>query len=372
MITEKKKIGIIFGTRPEIIKLAPIILKCQEDDIPFFCIHSGQHYSKEMDQIFFETLGLPDPKYRLDVGKRGLVGHGVTTGAMMADIESIFLIEKPDIIFVQGDTNTAFAGAVVAAKIPQTSGGKPIKVAHVEAGLRSYDRRMPEEVNRIMIDHISDFLFVPTEIQRQILLSEGKKDEQIHIVGNTIVDAVTKFIGSEAKRSNILEALGLQQNSYILMTLHRQENVDTKEVLSDIIKGLDSIYSESNLPIIFSAHPRTEKRLLEFGISLPSGIKPIKPVGYLDFLTLEANAKITMTDSGGVQEESCILGIPCVTLRDTTERPETVNVGANSVAGTNPENILNSYNEMINKERNWKNPFGDGRAAEIIIDIVMN
>lgn len=370
MITEKKKIGIIFGTRPEIIKLAPIIWKCQEEGISFFCVHSGQHYSKEMDQIFFEALGLPDPKYRLNIGTRGLTGHGAATGAMMAEMEDIFMVEKPDVIFVQGDTNTAFAGAIVAAKIPQTSGGKPIKVAHIEAGLRSYDRRMPEEVNRIMIDHISDYLFVPTETQRQILLSEGIKDESIHIVGNTIVDAVSQITGGKTHTSKILEVLGLQKDSYILMTLHRQENVDTKSVLADIIEGLDKISTLANLPIIFSAHPRTEKRLLEFGINLPSRINAIKPVDYLDFLTLEANAKLTMTDSGGVQEESCILRIPCVTLRESTERPETVDVGANCIAGTNPEGILACYNKMISKEKNWDNPFGDGNSSKKIIDVI--
>ncbi len=350
--------------------MAPVIDVCLERNLPFFCIHTGQHYSKEMDEVFFKALKIPEPKYRLNIGQRGLSGHGVSTGIMMSEIEDILLKERPGVVIVQGDTNSAFAGALVASKIPMLSNGQYIKLAHVEAGLRSYDKRMPEELNRIMIDHIADFLFVPTDTQKNILRSEGVSEKNISVVGNTIVDSVENIINNQTCCSGILESLGVGPRSYLLLTLHRQENVDDKNVLSDIVEGVRNIYTESNKPIIFSAHPRTEKKLLEFGIDLPPGVRLIKPVDYIDFLSLEANAALILTDSGGVQEEACILKVPCVTLRNSTERPETVDVGANLVAGTNPDDILNAYKLMVGKEKKWINPFGDGKSAKRIIDII--
>lgn len=364
------KLGIIFGTRPEIIKLAPIIWKCQEENVPFFCIHTGQHYSQEMDQVFFETLGLPDPDYKLDVGQMNLSGHGPSTGTMMIEIERILMEEMPDVVIVQGDTNSVLAGALVASKLQHATSKKMIKVAHIEAGLRSYDRSMPEETNRIIVDHLADFLFVPTETQRKILLKEGIDDGKIYVTGNTIVDAVTQIALRQEANSNILHDLALIRESYILLTLHRQENVDNIEVLLSIIEGLKQISEISGTQIIFPIHPRTEKRLTEFNIVLPVGIKTIRPANYTDFISLQSNARLIMTDSGGVQEEACIFRVPCVTLRDNTERPETEEVGANFVSGTNSENIVAGYHNMMKKEKNWENPFGDGNASKKILDIL--
>lgn len=364
------KLAIVFGTRPEIIKLAPIIWSCQERNVPFFSIHTGQHFSDEMDKVFFDALKLPEPKYRLNVGKRGLVGHGPQTGAMMTEIESILLQEIPSVVVVQGDTNTVLAAALVASKIPVLTEEKRIAVAHVEAGLRSYDRRMPEEVNRIMTDHISDFLFVPTDTQRQILLNEGIQDEKIFVTGNTIVDAVTSMAGKKAGTSTVLAKLELVPKSYALLTLHRQENVDSKNVLLSILEGINRIIRETDIQIVFPMHPRTEKRLIEFGIQIPPEIKVIPPVDYIDFVALESSARILITDSGGVQEEGCILRVPCLTLRESTERPETVEVGANHIAGTEPENILLGFRKMMTVKQEWPNPFGDGKTADKIVKII--
>ena len=354
------KLAIILGTRPEIIKMSPIIRECEEKRENYFILHTGQHYSYNLDKLFFNQLNLPKPKYTLDIGSGT---HAEQTGKMMIKIEKVLQKEEPEIVLVEGDTNTVLAGALAAYKLY-------IKVGHVEAGLRSYDRRMPEEINRKLTDHCSDFLFAPTEKARQILLSEGIDEKKIFVTGNTIVDAVYQNIEIANRKVDILDKLNLNKNEYFLVTAHREENVDAKNRLKGILKGLELVYKKFNLPIIYPIHPRTEKRIKEFSLKVPEGVKLINPVGFLEFLQLEANAKLVLTDSGGVQEESCILKIPCVTLRDNTERPETLEVGSNILAGTNPEKIVKCAEFMIQKERNWKNPFGDGRASKRILDIL--
>lgn len=360
-----KKLGIIFGTRPEIIKLSPIIKLCKKNKLPFFCIHTGQHYSYEMDKIFFKELGLPIPKYRLNVKSSAPFKQGEHTGRMLIEIEGILLKELPYCIVVQGDTNSVLAAALTAEKISTTESytGFHIKIAHVEAGLRSYDRNMPEETNRFISDHLSDFLFAPTCKQRNTLLREGVSESRISITGNTIVDAVYEYLTVAKRKSNILKKLGLNNNSYMLLTIHRQENVDSSEIFGNILLGLNKVYNKFKMPIIFPMHPRTAKMLDRFKLKLISGIVPITPVGFFDFLLLESDARLIMTDSGGVQEEACILKVPCVTLRDNTERPETVEVGANIIAGRMPNGILKSALKMFNADRNWRNPFGDGKSA---------
>jgi len=368
---QDKKIAIIFGTRPEIIKLTPVIRECQKRNLSFFCIHTGQHYSFEMDAIFFDELSLPVPDYKLEIGTQLTTGHGEQVGLMLAQIEKILIKEKPFAVVVQGDTNTVLAGALSATKIPTPAYDQRIRVAHVEAGLRSYDRQMPEETNRVLVDHISDFLFAPTEDEKKILLGEGIAEDKIFAVGNTIVDMVLQSSVVAKEKSNVLEKLSLKTNSYILLTLHRQENVDSKETLLNIIEGVSRFAEQRNLPVVFPIHPRTEKMLHTFDISLPKIIQTVKPTGYLDFISLEINTCLIMTDSGGLQEEACILQVPCVTLRNSTERPETIAVGANSIAGTSSDSILQNAQKMINKDRDWKNPFGDGKTAERIVDILI-
>ena len=290
----------------------------------------------------------------------GSGSHGEQTGKMLIEIEKVLIKQKPYVVLVEGDTNTVLAGALAAAKLH-------IKVGHVESGLRSYFREMPEEINRILADHSSDYLFAPTKKAREILISEGIPRSKIFITGNTIVDAVYQNLELARVKSKILDKLNLKKENYFLVTAHRQENVDIKERLNGIFKGLDLIYEKFNLPIIYPIHPRTQKMIEKFKLNNTQEVKLLEPISYLDFLQLEANAKLVLTDSGGVQEEACILKVPCITLRDNTERPETLEVGANILAGIKPSKILWSTQRMIKKPRRWKNPFGDGRASEKIL-----
>jgi UDP-N-acetylglucosamine 2-epimerase (non-hydrolysing) len=245
---------------------------------------------------------------------------------MMTGIEKVFMKEKPEAALVQGDTNTVLAGALAAVKLG-------IKVGHVEAGLRSYDRRMPEEINRVMADHCSDQLFAPTEKCKNILLGEGISGSKIHVTGNTIVDAVYQNL-KLAKEKNTLEELEITPDEYFLVTTHRQENVDDRLRFAGLLKGVEKLGMEFNIPVIYPIHPRSKKMAREFGIKTDGNIKFIDPVEFLDFLNLENGAQLVLTDSGGVQEETCILGVPCVTLRDNTERPETLDVGSNMLSGS--------------------------------------
>ncbi|HUL62250.1 MAG TPA: UDP-N-acetylglucosamine 2-epimerase (non-hydrolyzing), partial [Methanocella sp.] len=299
---------------------------------------------------------LPLPGHHLDVGSGS---HGHQTGAMLAGLEDLLAKEAPGLVYVQGDTNTVLAGALAAAKLH-------IPVGHVEAGLRSFDRAMPEEVNRVIADHISDLLFAPTGASRELLLKEGIPADRIFVTGNTVVDAVRENLRLADGRA--LRRLGLAPKAYLLSTLHRQENVDSRDRLAEILRGLGLVSREQGLPVVLPVHPRTRKMLDSFGLALPDGIRLIEPVGFLDFLAAEAGARLVLTDSGGVQEESCILGVPCVTLRDNTERPETVQAGANVLAGHRSGDILAAARKMLAAEGGWPNPFGDGTAGRQIID----
>ena len=350
------KIVIILGTRPEIIKMSPIIREFEKQNVDFFILHTGQHYSYNLDRIFFQELDLPAPRYNLEVGSGS---HAEETGKMLIGIEKILLNEMPDIVLVEGDTNTVLAGALASIKLH-------LKVGHVEAGLRSYDRTMPEEINRVLVDHCSDYLFAPTENAKENLLKEGISVDKIVVTGNTIVDALYQNLEMAKRKTDILSKLNLEKQEYFLATAHRQENVDVRERLKGILDGLELIYHEFNVPIIYPIHPRTVKRIKNFGLEVPKGVELIEPLGFLEFLQLEANAKLVLADSGGVQEETCILRVPCVTLRETTERPETLKVGSSILVGTNKEKIWEGVNIMLNKEKNWTNPFGDGRAGEKI------
>jgi UDP-N-acetylglucosamine 2-epimerase (non-hydrolysing) len=355
------KIAIVLGTRPEIIKLSPIIRECERLSLDYFILHTGQHYSYNMDKVFFKQLGLKHAKYNLEVGSGT---HGKQTGEMIIGIEKILQLEKPDVVIVQGDTNTVLAGAVTASKLG-------IKVCHVEAGLRSYDRRMPEEINRVLADHCSDYLFAPTEGSTATLLKEGIDERKVFMVGNTVVDAVNQNLEIAKSNTQILGLLGVEGDQYLLATAHRQENVDDQIRFAGIIKGLQQIQSEFKIPVIYPIHPRAKKQLEKFGINT-NGLKMIEPLDYLAFLLLQSRAKLVLTDSGGVQEETCILGVPCVTLRDNTERPETLDVGSNVLAGTEPDRILKAAKTSLAEKKTWTNPFGDGKTSQKIISILKN
>lgn len=339
--------------------MSPVIRECQRRGLDYFILHTGQHYSYDMDKVFFDQLELPQPRYNLDAGS-GM--HAEQTGKIMAGIERVLIKEKPDSVLVQGDTNTVMAGALAAAKLH-------IKVGHVEAGLRSFDRNMPEEINRVVADHISDYLFAPTEIARGNLLSEGLNEGKILVTGNTIVDSVYQNREIAERKVDILNDLELEPGGYFLATLHRAENVDDIGRLSEILKGIELIAEEFSTPVLFPVHPRTRKMIKEFGLEL-DGIRDVNPLGFLEFLQLESNARLALTDSGGVQEETCILGVPCVTLRDNTERPETINVGSNILVGANAEKILGGAKSMLSRGNGWKNPFGDGQTGKYIINSI--
>lgn len=348
------KIAILVGTRPEIIKMSPLLHECQRRGIDFFLIHSNQHYSEKMDAVFFTELELPLPKYNLHVGSSA---HANQTGNILIKIEPILERERPNILLVQGDTNTVMAGAVAASKLD-------IKIAHIEAGLRSYDRRMPEEGNRVVTDHLSEFLFAVTDVQVGILKKEGIAPSQIYEVGNTIVDAVLRNLPLAEKKSPILETLSLEPKGYFLVTAHRAQNVDTIESLERVLTLLGQIEGR----VIWPVHYRTARNIRDFKLEVPTNLQLIEPLGYLDFLKLLSNAKKVVTDSGGIQEEACILQIPCITIRDNTERPETVAVGANVLVGTDGARLLEELAKP--SAAKWTNPFGDGRTATKILDVL--
>ena len=360
MKRETTRIAIVLGTRPEIIKMSPVIRDCQRRGADFLLIHTEQHHKYEMDRVFFKDLELPEPHFRLGVGQGS---HGAQTGRLLKGIEEILLARSPSVVLVQGDTNTVLAGALAAAKLH-------IPVGHVEAGLRSYDRRMPEELNRVLADHAADLLFAPTDQARDILLSEGIGDEMIHVTGNTIVDAVRQNLAIARSRPQPLSDHDLIAGSYIVVTAHRPENVDHAERLEMLLEAVALVRRETGLEVIYPLHPRTESKLEKFGLQVPGEIRILQPLGFLDFLQLEAQAALILTDSGGMQEEACILQVPCVTLRESTERPETVEAGANLVAGIRPREVLRCVQQMLGIDGSWSNPFGDGHSGQRIVDLV--
>jgi UDP-N-acetylglucosamine 2-epimerase (non-hydrolysing) len=349
-------VAIVLGTRPEIIKLAPVIRALQVADRPFILIHTNQHYSVALDAIFFTELNLPKPDYNLEVGPGT---QNVQTARMIERLDPIFLKEKPSCVIVQGDTNSVLAGALVGSKLL-------VPVVHVEAGLRSNDRTMPEEINRIITDHISDLLLPPTQACADTLLAEGIVQEKIVVVGNTVADGVLQH--KDLATEQLLEPFGISRGNYFLLTMHRPSNVDTKEDLSEIIEALRLFSQRTETPIIFPIHPRTKGNLERFGIELPKEITCLEPQGYLTFLALEKYARAVVTDSGGAQEEACILGVPCLTLRENTERPETTEVGANLLVPRDAEVMVAALTKISGTK--WSNPFGDGKTGERIVGLL--
>ena len=352
------KIAVILGTRPEIIKMSPVIKELERRGIDYLIIHTGQHYSYNLDEVFFKELGLPFPEYNVEVGSGT---HAEETGKMLIGIERILKTEEPGLVLVEGDTNSVLAAALAASKLR-------IKVGHVEAGLRCYDREMPEETNRVITDHLSDFLFAPTEKSKANLIREGIDSRRVFVTGNTIVDAIHQNF--PRCRDDVTSKLKLKREEYFLATIHREENVDRRDRLKNIIHGLELVSREFNMPVVYPIHPRAKKKMEEYRINPDGCVRLIEPLGYFDFLKLESAAKLVLTDSGGVQEETCILRVPCVTLRYTTERPETIEIGANTLAGTTPDTILAKTRFMLNKKKTWENPFGCGKAAVKIVDTI--
>ena len=356
------KIGIILGTRPEIIKLSSVIRFCKLNKVKYFIIHTNQHYSKNMDEIFFKELNLPKAKYNLEVGSCSRIEM---ISRMMVGLEKVLLKEKPVVVFVQGDTNTVLAGALAASSLD-------IKIGHIEAGLRSYDRTMPEEINRIITDNLADYLFCPTSKQVFNLKNEGINKGKVFLTGNTIVDAVRECIKIADKQSIIMDSLGLSKKDFILMTSHRPSTVDSRRYLMAVILATKRLAQKYHKKVVFPIHPRTKKMLDKFKIAIPNEFIVIEPLGYIDMLKLQKESFLIITDSGGIQEESCILKKKCVIIRHNTERPEAIDVGGCVLAGNDdPKKIFNLACRLIDKRVAWINPFGQGKIGEKIIKITL-
>ena len=365
------KIATILGTRPEIIKMAPIIDEIAKRGIDQIVLHTGQHYDKEMSDNFFRDLEIPSPDYNIHVGS---ASHGKQTGLMMKGIEEVLVSEKPDIVLVQGDTNAVLAGALVASKLH-------IAVGHVEAGLRSFDMTMPEEINRRVADVASSMYFVPTVESAINLLAEGFSRRNLIVTGNTVVDACFRHLEIAKKRGieeESLSRLDIENMDNILtLTMHRAENVDDRKRVTSIIEALKEL---DQMNIIFPIHPRTKNTLQEFGLfdELDSleHVHIIKPIGYLDFLQLTSASTLILTDSGGLQEEAITLDVPALTLRYNTERPETVTSGGNILVGSDKDAILEyvdrilSDEEFRDKMKNAPNPYGQGDSAKLTVDAI--
>jgi UDP-GlcNAc3NAcA epimerase len=347
------KILTVVGARPQFIKCAPVsrALRKEHEEV---LVHTGQHYDREMSDLFFEELGIPHPDYNLGIGSGT---HGHQTGAMLAGIEDLITRERPDLVLVYGDTNSTLAGALAAAKLH-------VPVAHVEAGLRSFDRRMPEEINRVLTDHISDLLLCPTETAVENLRSEGITGG-VHLTGDVMVDALLEHT-RVAKASSVLTDLGLSAGTYRLATVHRAENTDDPAKLAAIMRALGDLGD-----VVLPCHPRTEKMLKSFGLyeEADRRIRLIKPVGYLEMLALEAGARTILTDSGGVQKEAYVLGVPCITMRETTEWVETVQDGWNVLVGSDHDAIVRAAREFV-PEKERSDVFGKGDAAEAIARVI--
>jgi UDP-N-acetylglucosamine 2-epimerase (non-hydrolysing) len=374
-MTNKFRIINIVGARPNFMKIAPLMAEYKRHpEIEAILVHTGQHYDEKMSEQFFDQLNIPKPDINLGVGS---ASYAVQTAEIMRRFEPVILEHKPDLVLVVGDVNSTIACALVAAHLR-------VKVAHVEAGLRSYDRQMPEEINRVLTDAISDYLFVSEPSGMINLKNEGIAEEKVFLVGNVMIDSLSCNL-AQAQKSQILGELGLQEKRYAILTLHRPSNVDDPQVLENLLEVMDLI--GNHLPLIFPVHPRTLKNIMKFSrgrqinqiesqavISRKKGVWFIDPLGYLDFLKLMAYAKVVFTDSGGIQEETTILKVPCLTLRNNTERPITVEVGSNKIIGTDPQAIFASFEQIMSNDKvQCGTPeLWDGCAAERIVKILLS
>jgi UDP-N-acetylglucosamine 2-epimerase (non-hydrolysing) len=394
------KIMIIVGARPNFMKAAPIVTAMRAHNEAFsaeesgngridtILVHTGQHYDEAMSGAFFTDLCLPKPDIYLGVGSGS---HAAQTAEIMRQFEGVVLSEKPDAVIVVGDVNSTLACALATSKIAFPGDGDRPLIAHVEAGLRSFDRTMPEEVNRVITDHLSDLLFVTEESGIRNLQNEGISPEAIHFVGNTMIDSLLAS-QEKAKKSSILDDFDLNSNTdnttgvrrYVLLTLHRPSNVDDRETLLTILEALQEL--SSSCPILFPMHPRTSKRIAQFGLEhffssggasgrrvALRGLHVLEPLGYLDFLCLMRHAALVVTDSGGIQEETTCLRVPCVTVRNNTERPVTVTSGTNTIAGTTKQGIQQAVKEQLRGCSRAQIPdYWDGKAAERIVKVLVS
>ena len=348
-------IAIAAGTRPEFIQVEPIIRELKRrGEEPLF-IHSGQHYDYEMDRIFFEEMRLPDPTHYLGIGSKS---PGEQVGEMIIRSEQVFTAGKPDLLVVTGDTNTGLGVSLAATKAK-------LPVAHLEAGMRSFDRSMPEEINRIVIDHISDYLFSPTRRGVENLRAGGIT-ENVWLSGDVMLDSILHYRGPIGKRPATIDGLGLDAGEFLLLTLHREANTDRRDRLARILGAM----SRAPLPVVFPVHPRTRQRMQSFGLSLPENVRPVPPLGYFEFLRVLSRSAKVLTDSGGVQKQAFFLARPCITLRPNTEWVETVEAGWNTLVDDDPARILGAIRDFSPPGCPDLAGFGGGRSTETILDIL--
>jgi len=359
------KIINIVGARPNLPKISPLMREMQRHpEIESILVHTGQHYDESLSDIFFRQMGIPAPHVNLEVGSGS---HAAQTAEILKRIEPVLLERKPDLALVVGDVNSTLAVSLAAVKLG-------IRVAHVEAGLRSFDRSMPEEINRLVTDALADYLFVTEQDAIENLLKEGRPRESIHLVGNVMIDSLRHFL-PVAQQSRIGEELNLKNGSgwrrFAVLTLHRPSNVDSIEKLTELLGAMNVIAAQ--IPVIFPAHPRTQQRLAEAGIKHHLELRLISPIGYLDFLCLLSKATLVLTDSGGIQEETTALGVPCLTVRTNTERPITISKGTNLLVGTDPGIIIAAAQDILAGKGKIGGipPLWDGHAAERIVDILL-
>jgi UDP-N-acetylglucosamine 2-epimerase (non-hydrolysing) len=348
---------LVAGARPNFMKIAPVLWALEARDIEVLLLHSGQHYDAAMSDVFFEDLGIRPPDMNLDVGSGS---HAAQTARIMERFEQVVDDYQPDVVLVPGDVNSTVACGLVAAKAGA-------HLAHIEAGLRSRDWGMPEEINRVVTDRLSDFLLAPSADAAENLRSEGYREDQIHLVGNVMVDTLLTNL-DRARNGLTLRDLGVVEDGYGLVTMHRPSNVDDPDVLKGLVGALNKVSEE--VPLVFPIHPRTRQRIdLD---SLASGITLAEPAGYLDFVALQAGARLVLTDSGGVQEETTMLGVPCLTMRENTERPITVEEGSNRVVGTDPATIVAAARDVLGTRIVYPKPdLWDGKASERIVDALV-
>jgi UDP-N-acetylglucosamine 2-epimerase (non-hydrolysing) len=358
------KIVNVVGARPNLMKVAPLMEAfAARAGIEALLVHTGQHYDANMSDLFFRQLGIPEPDLNLGVGS---ASHAVQTAEIMKRFEPVLLERRPDAVLVVGDVNSTIACGLVAVKLG-------IKLVHVEAGLRSFDREMPEEINRVLTDAISDLLFCTEQSGVDNLRREGVAPERVHLAGNVMIDTLVKH-RARAEQSGILRELALEPGGYAVLTLHRPSNVDDPATLAGILSALEVVARD--MPLVFPAHPRTRDKLRTFGLegrlAKSGGLRMTDPAGYLDFLKLMSSARLVLTDSGGIQEETTILRVPCLTLRENTERPVTVELGTNQLVGRDPARIVAAYRKVMSGEaRPARLPPGwDGSAAVRIADVI--
>jgi UDP-N-acetylglucosamine 2-epimerase (non-hydrolysing) len=350
------RLAFVLGTRPEIIKLSSLITACARDGISYTLIHTNQHYAEAMDRMFFEEFGLPSADFNLGIGSAPAT---VQLSRMMLGIEPVLQDLRPDCVIVQGDTNSALAGGLAASKAG-------IQVAHVEAGLRSFDRNMPEEVNRVLLDHLASFWFCPSPLQVELLAREGIAGPNVHITGNTGNDATLHYAHLAAERSSIHDTLGVRREKYLLMTCHRPSNTDDLDHFAQIMHAVQCLADERELQVVFPVHPRLGHQHWDI-LKRQSRIRMIDPVGYLDMLALLQGAALVLTDSGGLQEEACVLKRRCLILRSNTERPETLETGGAKLVCAADGDLIRAAQELESTTATWANPFGDGEAYRKIL-----